>query len=110
MHTWVEAIGEGYYLNAERLAAWNQEMPLAGQSEAFQSRHRLLADGLAAMATKRDCALADPGLPSAQKKVLSSINNHWSGLTVFLDHPQTPMANNKAENSARNPARGRKNY
>ena len=48
--------------------------------------------------------------PSAQKKMLSSLKNHWSGLTVFLDHPQTPMANNKAENSARNPARGRKNY
>ena len=49
-------------------------------------------------------------LPSVQKKMLSSLKNHWSGLTVFLDHPQTPMANNKAENSARNPARGRKNY
>ena len=110
MHTWVEAIGELYYLNAERLTVWDQELPLAEQSEAFQSRHRLLADGLTAMATKRDGALADPDLPGAQKKVLSSLKNHWSGLTVFLDHPQTPMDNNKAENSARNPATGRKNY
>jgi transposase len=110
MHTWVEAIGELYYLNAERLAVWNQELPLAEQSEAFQSRHRLLADGLTAMATKRDGALADPDLHSAQKKVLSSLKKHWSGLTVFLDHPLTPMDNNKAENSARNPATGRKNY
>jgi transposase len=110
MHTWVEAIGELYYLNAERLAVWNQELPLAEQSEAFLSRHRLLADGLTAMATKREGALADPDLHSAQKKVLSSLKNHWSGLTVFLDHPQTPMDNNKAENSARNPATGRKNY
>jgi transposase len=110
MHTWVEAIGELYYLNAERLAVWNQELPLAEQAEAFQSRHRLLADGLTAMATKRDGVLADPDLHSAQKKVLSSLKKHWSGLTVFLDHPQTPMDNNKAENSARNPATGRKNY
>ena len=110
MHTWVEAIGELYYLNAERLAVWNQELPLTEQSEAFLSRHRLLADGLTAMATKREGALADPDLHSAQKKVLSSLKNHWSGLTVFLDHPQTPMDNNKAENSARNPATGRKNY
>jgi transposase len=62
------------------------------------------------MAIKRDCALADPDLQSAQKKVLSSLKKHWSGLTVFLDHPLTPMDNNKAENSARNPATGRKNY
>jgi transposase len=110
MHTWVEAIGELYYLNAERLAAWNQELPLAEQAEAFQARHRLLADGLTAMATKRDLALADPDIQGAQKKVLSSLKKHWSGLTVFLDHPQTPMDNNKAENSARNPAMGRKNY
>jgi transposase len=54
--------------------------------------------------------LADPDLHQSQKKVLSSLNNHWAGLTVFLDHPQTPMDNNKAENSIRNPATGRKNY
>ena len=110
MHSWVEAIGELYHLNAERLAVWNQELPVAKQSEAFHARHRLLADGLMAMATKRDDALTDPDLKSAQRKVLSSLKNHWSGLTVFLDHPQTPMDNNKAENSVRNPATGRKNY
>jgi transposase len=49
-------------------------------------------------------------LPSAQKKVLNSLKNHWAGLAVFVDHPQTPMDNNKAENSLRNPATGRKNY
>jgi transposase len=110
MHSWVEAIGELYHLNAERLKVWNQALPLAEQSEAFHAQHRLLADSLTAMATKRDDALAEPDLQSAQKKVLSSLKNHWSGLTVFLDHPQTPMDNNKAENSARNPATGRKNY
>lgn len=110
MHSWVEAIGELYHLNAERLKVWDAALPLAEQSEAFQARHQLLADGLTAMATKRDVALAEPDLHSAQKKVLSSLKKHWSGLTVFLDHPQTPMDNNKAENSARNPAMGRKNY
>ena len=38
------------------------------------------------------------------------LKNHWPGLTVFADHPQTPMDNNKAENSHRNPVTGRKNY
>ena len=55
-------------------------------------------------------ALADPDLHQSQKKVLSSLSNHWAGLTVFLEHPQTPMDNNKGENSLRNPATGRKNY
>lgn len=62
------------------------------------------------MEINRDYALADPDLHSTQKKALSSLKNHWSGLTVFLDHPQTPMDNNKAENNVRNPATGQKNY
>jgi transposase len=110
MHSWVDDIGELYYLNDQRLAVWDDNLPLAGQSPLFQVRHQALADGLAAMATKRDLALADPDLHSAQKKVLTSLNTHWSGLTVFLDHPQTPLDNNTAENSLRNPATGRKNY
>jgi transposase len=110
MHSWVEAIGELYHLNAERLADWNKALPLTEQSQSFQVRHQLLADGLTAMAAKRELALVDPDLQSAQKKVLNSLKNHWGGLTVFLDHPQTPMDNNKAENSVRNPATGRKNY
>ncbi|MDD5322696.1 MAG: transposase [Methylococcales bacterium] len=57
-----------------------------------------MTNGLAAMTTKRDLAWADPDLHGAQKKVLTCLKNHWQGLTVFLDHPQTPMANNKAEN------------
>ena len=110
MHTWVEAIGELYHLNAQRLAVWDEALPLAGQSPQFQTQHQALADSLEAMSIKRDLALADPDLHRIQKKVLSSLNNHWSGLTVFLDYPQTPMDNNKAENSIRNPATGRKNY
>jgi len=110
MHTWVADIGELYHLNDQRLAVWDEILPLAGQSPLFQVRHQALADGLAAMTTKRDLALADPDLHSAQKKVLTSLKNHWSGLTVFLEHPQTPMDNNKSENSLRNSATGRKNY
>ena len=110
MHAWVEALGEVYHLNAQRLAVWDESLPLAEQSPLFQVRHQALVDRLAAMATQRDQGLADATLPRAQKKVLNSLKNHWAGLTVFVDHPQTPMDNNKAENSLRNPATGRKNY
>jgi transposase len=110
MHAWVEAIGELYHLNAQRLEVWDQALPLAEQSPTFQARHQALVDRLTAMASKRDLDLADPSLHSAQKKVLNSLTHHWSGLTVFVDHPHTPMDNNSAENSLRKPATGRKNY
>ena len=110
MHTWVEAIGSLYYLNAQRLAVWDETLPLASQSPSFQARHLDLANALTAMSTKRDLALSDPKLHHTQKKVLTSLSNHWSGLTVFLDYPETPMDNNKAENSLRNSTTGRKNY
>ncbi len=110
MHAWVEAIGELYHLNAQRLTVWNEALPLVEQSPSFQAQQQALAGSLEAMSTKRDLALADPGLHQAQKKVLSSLSNHWAGLTVFLEYPQTPMDNNKGENSIRNPATGRKNY
>ena len=110
MHAWVEAIGELYHLNAQRLEVWEETLPLAEQSPTFQARHQALLDRLAAMVKRRDLELADPTLHSAQQKVLSSLKHHWSGLTVFVNHPQTPMDNNRAENSHRNPVTGRKNY
>jgi transposase len=45
-----------------------------------------------------------------QKKVLASLLEHWSGLTVFVEHPEVPMDNNRAENTIRTPVNGRKNY
>ena len=38
------------------------------------------------------------------------MKNHWSGLTVFVDHPWVPMDNNVAERAARLPVVGRKNF
>jgi transposase len=42
--------------------------------------------------------------------VLSSLHNHWDGLTVFVDRPEVAMDNNTAERILRNPVVGRKNY
>lgn len=38
------------------------------------------------------------------------MGNHWTGLTVFVEHPEVPMDNNTAERSERGPVVGRKNY
>jgi len=42
--------------------------------------------------------------------VLVSLNEHWGGLTLFVDDPRIPMDNNYGERLIRNPAVGRKNY
>jgi hypothetical protein len=41
--------------------------------------------------------------------VLESLGDHWTGLTVFVEHPEVPMDNNTAERSERGPVVGRKN-
>ena len=44
------------------------------------------------------------------RKVLESLGDHWTGLTVFVEHPEVPMDNDTAEHSERGPVVGRKNY
>ena len=56
----------------------------------------------------RERALPDLRLP--QSKVLKSLDKHWSGLTVFVDHQEVPLDNNTAERAQRGPVVGRKNY
>ena len=41
---------------------------------------------------------------------MSSMKEHWRGLTLFVDFPELPMDNNLMENSIRPAALGRKNY
>jgi transposase len=45
-----------------------------------------------------------------RQKVLASMNTHWKGLQVFVDHPEIPLDNNAAERLLRAAAVGRKNY
>ena len=41
--------------------------------------------------------LARGELRPEQEKILKSLRRHWTGLCVFVDHPQVPMDNNTAE-------------
>ncbi|MEP6589121.1 MAG: transposase, partial [Polaromonas sp.] len=54
--------------------------------------------------------LADPQLDEPARKVLQSMANHWSRLTVFVNAPWVPMDNNTAERDLRGPVVGRKNF
>lgn len=100
---WVDMIGALYHLNGLRLAA------PAGSSERAQ-RDAALRQAVQHMAGQRDAALSAPTLAAPATKVLQSMQNHWAGLTVFVEHPWVPMDNNVAERAARAPVVGRKNF
>ena len=100
---WVDAIAELYHLNGLRLRACE------GSAER-DAHHARLQQAVQRMAAQRDGALADPLLAEPAAKVLQSMTVHWSGLTVFIDHPAVPMDNNVAERDARLAVVGRKNF
>ena len=100
---WLSRIRELYRLNRERL-----RHP-TGTAE-FAAADALLRRHVAVMAEDRDAELADDKLRQPCRKVLVSLNEHWSGLTLFVDDPRIPLDNNYSERLIRNPAVGRKNY
>jgi transposase len=110
MFTWVGDIRELYRLNTARLKEWDPQLPLAQQSSAFAQRHRDLETKLSEMQGCYKAHLQESELHPAKHKVLSSLHNHWDGLTVFVTRPEVAMDNNTAERILRNPAVGRKNY
>lgn len=100
---WLGRIRELYRLNRERLRH-------APGSPEFAAADTALRQHVAAMAAQRDAELADDKLREPCRKVLVSLNEHWSGLTLFVDDPRIPLDNNYGERMMRNPAVGRKNY
>jgi transposase len=99
---WVDRIGELYRLNALR--------DVQADDARFDLCDHVLRQAVEKMATERDTELNDPSLAQPASKVLQSMQIHWSGLTVFVDHPEVPMDNNSAERSVRISVVGRKNF
>lgn len=110
MFTWVDDIRDLYRLNAARLKAWDERLPLDQQASAFADNQCNLVTKLRQMQERCEAHLREPELHLAQQKVLSSLHNHWDGLTVFATRPEVAMDNNTAERILRNPVVGRKNY
>ena len=100
--TWLRQIRELYCLNRERLQH-------ASRTGEFAAADTMLRQHVAVMAAQRDAELADDKLREPCRKVLVSLNAHWSGLTLFVDDARIPMDNNYGERLIRNPALGRKN-
>jgi len=57
-----------------------------------------------------DLELGNDKLREPCRKALSSLREHWAGLTLFIDDARIPLDNNYSERLIRNPAVGRKNY
>jgi transposase len=101
---WLARIGNLYQLNAARLRVWQQDAP------AFAVADGQLRGAVAEMERGAAAELAQAELALACRKVLESMQVHWAGLTVFVEHPEVPMDNNAAERAERGPVVGRKNY
>ena len=101
--SWLRQIRELYHLNRQRL-----RHPV-GTCE-FTAADVQLRQHASAMAKERDSELAGDKLREPCRKALASLNEHYSGLTLFVDDPRIPLDNNYGERLIRNPAVGRKNY
>jgi transposase len=100
---WLRRIRELYHHDRRRRNAQ------PGSTE-FATADIELRKTTAAMQSQAAAELADPKLPTPSRSVLASLQEHWSGLTRFLDDPRVPLDNNASERRARGPALGRKNY
>src|SRR5882762_6346585 len=96
---WLRRIRDLYRWNRQRLAQPPDPAAPAGLEQA-----------VAAMRQQLDTELADPALRAPARKALTSLQEHWSGLTQFVADPRIPMDNNLSERRLRGPALGRKNY
>jgi transposase len=115
------AVGKGWPEHKQWALAWlrrirdlyrhhrQRRISTTGTVE-FTAADTGLRQTVAAMRAQADAELADPKLPTPSRKVLESLQEHWDGLTRFVDDLRIPLDNNGSERQARGPALGRKNY
>jgi transposase len=100
---WIERIAQLFDVNEARLLVRHD-------ATQFTQADQRLRQQIAAFAAERDAQLQLPDLHPSARKALTSLQNHWPGLTVFVDHPEVPMDNNASERAHRGPVVGRKNF
>jgi transposase len=99
---WLRRIRRAYRHNDQR----REQLGKAG----FAEPDRALRAVMGAMQAQAKAELSDAALRQPCRKVLVSLQEHWVGLTRFVDDPHIPMDNNASERRLRGPAVGRKNY
>ena len=103
---WLERIAAVYRLDKARLA--HHVAGAESQSAAFDAAQDALGtalDDVFACAGRELAGLADD---AREAKALRSLANHREGLSVFVDHPRTPMDNNLGERLLRDAVIGRR--
>lgn len=100
---WLQRIRELYHCQRQRLSH-------AADTTEFAAADAALRACLTRMHDQAVQELADPKLREPCRKALTSLQEHWSGLTRFVDDLRIPLDNNAAERVQRGPAVGRKNY
>jgi len=101
--SWLRRIRHLYRINRERLLH-------AQDSAPFQEQQALLRGAAEVMRAEAVNELSDPKLREPCRKVLASLQEHWTGLTQFVKDPRIPMDNNASEREVRGPAVARKNF
>lgn len=81
-----------------------------GEPNEFKVQDDILRKMINSIEKKFRKQLKNSTLKEEQLAVLRSLDEHWSGLTVFVNHPFVPMDNNEAERLLRNLVVGRNNY
>jgi transposase len=100
---WLRRIRHLYQVNRERL-----QHPL--DSAKYQEQDALLCRAVEAMRVQAVEELSNPKLRQPCRKVLESLQEHWLGLTRFVEDSRIPMDNNASERAGRGPAVARKNF
>ncbi len=102
----------GYLQIIRRLFRLNRQRCVAldkGNDQRFFQCDRQLREKLEHLLQSAEKELAIENLVGVRRKPLKSLLKHWSGLTVFVDHPEVPMDNNRPERNWRDLARFRRN-
>lgn len=119
---WIDRIGGLYQLNGKRLELGQDtqepklpapfvRMDLERMAGAeYQQADGVLRQGVATFQGQWEAELAQEKLPIRRRKILESLKDHWSGLTLFVDNPEIPMDNNGSERAIRGGAIARKNF
>jgi transposase len=100
---WLRPIRVLYQQNDCRLAVQKD-------AAAFGEADGRLRQVVSEMKARMETELAGADLATPCRKALESLQEHWTGLTRFVDDPRIPMDNNASERRARGPAVARKNF
>jgi transposase len=100
---WLRRIRVLYQFNDRRLVV-PKDIAVFGEADG------VLRQAVAEMKAQRETELRRMDLATPCRKALESLQDHWEGLTRFVDDARIPMDNNASERRARGPAVARKNF